>query len=85
MSFQNDRHEKLYNRLKNDAIKRGFAHEELATPYLDRLSKQTKSPRIMKMISLAYHLGQMRGVKMCDELFHTKISLRGMEGKKSED
>ncbi|PTY93030.1 hypothetical protein [Heyndrickxia sporothermodurans] len=82
MAFQNERHEKLYNRLKDDAIKRGFTPEEVSTPYLDKLSKQTKSGRIMKMISLAYHLGQMRGVKMCDELFHTEITLRdGIEEK----
>lgn len=84
MTFQNKRHEKLYNRIREDAIKKGFTDEETSTPYLDRLSKQTKSPRIMRMISLAYRLGEMRGVKMCDELFHTKISLRELEGEKHE-
>lgn len=58
-----------YNRTLNDAKRRpqNFTDDELATPYLDRLSKQTKSPRIMRMITLAYYLGKLKGISEIDE------------------
>ena len=44
-----------------------FTDEELANPYLDKLSHQTKSSRIMIMITLAYHLGKLKGIREVDE------------------
>jgi hypothetical protein len=45
----------------------GFTDEELESPYLDKLSHQTKSKRTMRMIRLAYTLGELRGVAKIDE------------------
>lgn len=66
----NDEHlKKHYERTlrwaKEDRNK--FTDEELERPYLDRLSKQTKSRRIMRMIELAYTLGKLKGIKEVDE------------------
>jgi hypothetical protein len=44
-----------------------FTDEELEKPYLDKLSHQTKSYRILRMIHLAYELGRLRGIKEIDE------------------
>ena len=76
MKFINPRYEKIYNRIKEDFIRTGFTEEELSHPYLDKLSKQTKSTRIMRMIRLAYYLGWLRGIRYCDEMLNTKIELR---------
>ncbi len=64
--------ERHYNRVLKDAkdAKRdryNFTDEELANPYLDKLSHQTKSSRIMRMITLAYHLGKLKGIREVDE------------------
>lgn len=55
-----------YEKVLEDAKKRGYLDEELKSPYLDRLSHQTKSPRIMRMVSLAYYLGWLRGIESAD-------------------
>jgi hypothetical protein len=55
-----------YESVLEDAKKRGYSDEELESPYLDKLSHQTKSPRIMRMISLAYYLGWLRGIASAD-------------------
>ncbi|HEY5583492.1 MAG TPA: hypothetical protein VIK78_03265 [Ruminiclostridium sp.] len=44
-----------------------FTDEELDTPYLNKLSKQTKSYRIMRMVTLAYELGKLKGILEIDE------------------
>ena len=44
-----------------------FTDEELEKPYLDKLSHQTKSNRIMRMITLAYYLGKLKGIQEIDE------------------
>lgn len=44
-----------------------FTDEELETPYLNKLSKKTKSKRIMRMIVLAYYLGKLKGIQEVDE------------------
>jgi len=44
-----------------------FSDDELANPYLDKLSHQTKSSRIMRMVTLAYHLGKLKGIREVDE------------------
>lgn len=44
-----------------------FTDKELEHPYLDALSHQTKSARIMRMITLAYYLGKMKGISEVDE------------------
>ena len=52
-------------RAKNDPY--GFTNEELESHYLDKLSKQTRSSRIMRMITLAYTLGQLRAISEADD------------------
>ena len=44
-----------------------FTDEELSNSYLDKLSHQTKSSRIMRMITLAYYLGKLKGIQEIDE------------------
>ena len=44
-----------------------FTDEELEHPYLDKLSHQTKSSRIMRMVTLAYYLGKLKGIQEIDE------------------
>lgn len=65
-----------YERIVQDAKRHGFTDEELERPYLDKLSHQTKSGRIMRMISLAYYLGKLKGVSEVDEGL-TPVTLRG--------
>lgn len=55
-----------YERTLETAKKSGFTDSELESPYLDKLSHQTKSPRIMRMLSLAYCLGCLRGIESAD-------------------
>ena len=50
--------------------KDNFTDEELSTPYLDKLSHKTKSPRIIRMIILAYTLGRMRAIQDIDDGFN---------------
>lgn len=76
MRFNEQKYREMYERIKQDALREGYSEKELEKPYLDQLSKQTKSQRIMKMIRLAYWLGWLRGIKYCDEM-HTPISVRG--------
>lgn len=68
-----DVYKKHYERILCGAKHRGFTDEELESPYLDKLSHQTESPRIMRMIQLAYALGKLKGVVECDE-GHTTIT-----------
>lgn len=67
--WNDERLQKHYERIKryakNDHWK--FTDEELESPYLDKLSHQTKSLRIMRMVTLAYHLGELRGIRSVDE------------------
>ena len=58
-----------YERVLKDAKRDryNFTDEELSNPYLDKLSHQTKSSRIMRMITLTYHLGKLKGVREVDE------------------
>ena len=44
-----------------------FTDDELSNPYLDKLSNQTRSSRIMRMITLAYYLGKLKGIQEVDE------------------
>jgi len=71
----NFKYERILNRVKEYATKDGYTEEELEYPYLDKLSHQTKSPKIMRMVKLAYYLGWMRGIKYYDEMLNTKITL----------
>lgn len=65
---------KHYIRVENDAKWRGFTEDELRSPYLDKLSHQTKSKRIYRMIELAYYLGKLKGIDEADEGF-TPVTL----------
>lgn len=58
-----------YERVLKDAKRDryNFTDEELERPYLDKLSHQTKSSRIMRMVTLAYYLGKLKGVREVDE------------------
>lgn len=65
-----------YERVYTDALSRyGFSEDELSSPYLDKLSHQTKSYRILRMITLEYYLGKLKGVSEVDEGL-TPITLR---------
>ena len=64
-----------YDRTKEDAKRHGFTDEELQNPYLDKLSHQTKSKRIYRMVELAYWLGKLKGISEIDEGF-TPITFR---------
>lgn len=79
MKHWNDvRLKRQYEWVKEDAKRAdGFADDELASHYLDKLSHQTKSRRIMRMIRLAYTLGWLRGIAYVDE-GKTPIALRGV-------
>lgn len=67
--------EKHFNRIKQDAVKDGFIEEELSHIYLDKISKQTKSARIMRLIRWAYWLGKLRGIDSVDQ-GKTPITIR---------
>ncbi len=67
MRWNDKRLEKHFNRIINHALEKGFTEEELKYPYLDGLSRQTKSQRIMRMITLAYYLGELKGIREIDE------------------
>lgn len=58
-------YERELEHIKED--KYNFTDEELECLYLDKLSHQTKSMRIMRMVTLAYHLGKLKGIKEVDE------------------
>lgn len=74
--FNSAKHEKFFNRLREEALKEGYTEEELDNISLSYLYKKTKSSRILRYITLAYILGRMSGVASCDELFHGVISLQ---------
>jgi len=63
-----------YERIYEDAKGCGYSDDELENSYFVKLTHQTKSHRIMRMIALAYYLGKMKGFSDCDE-GHTPISL----------
>ncbi len=65
--WNKEQHKRRYERILEEAKKRGFTDEELESPYLNKLSHQTGSTRIMRMITLAYYLGELRGVRAVDE------------------
>lgn len=70
----NCRHcELAYKRVKEWAEKSKF---DITHPYIDFLSKRTKSLRIYEMIREAYTLGMARGILMVDS-GHNKITLSG--------
>jgi hypothetical protein len=72
------RFQRLFDWIKKDALRHGFTEEELLVINLSNpVFKTTKSPRIWRFIRLAYHLGQLDGIRYCDEMINTKITLRG--------
>jgi hypothetical protein len=73
-----ERFQRLFDWQKKDAIRHGFTEEELSIIYLNNPAfKVTKSKRIWRLITLAYYLGQFNGIRYCDEMLNTKITLRG--------
>jgi len=88
----NDKYlEKMYNRVKAWALKDytgeknyNFTEEELAHPNLSSKNFNTKSPRIWRMITLAFILGQMSGIRRADE-GKTPIMLSGLESSETKE
>jgi hypothetical protein len=75
MRFLNVKFEKMYNRIKEDAIRHGFSEEELIITNLSNPVFKTKSDKIWNYISLAYWLGRLDGIRYCDEMLNSKITL----------
>lgn len=75
MRWNNEKNKRMYERIKKEATERGIDECRLEFPYLDKLSKDTKSARIMGMINESYYLGMLRGIKYVDEM-QTPIILR---------
>lgn len=67
--WNDEKIQKHYNRILKSAKedRYNFTDEDLVSPYLDKLSHQTKSSRIMRMITLAYYLGKLKGIREIDE------------------
>lgn len=65
----NDKHlEKMFSRIKEEAIKGGIPEDHLKNLYLNDLNKKTKSPRILSLIKEAYYRGFLKGIKYVDEM-----------------
>jgi hypothetical protein len=60
-----EKYERYIKRIKRYAHK--FTEEEMKSTYLDGFGKMTNSPRIMRLVTLAYYRGMMRGVGMVKE------------------
>lgn len=60
---------KRFFKIKNDLQKEPYKYKdyEMESYYLDYLSHQTKSNRIMRMITLAYYLGRLREIAFLDD------------------
>lgn len=67
--------ERRYNKTLEEAKERGFTDEDLENHYLTKLAHQTKSMRIMRIITLAYYLGKLSSISEIDEGF-TPVTLR---------
>ena len=79
--WNNERLKRRYERIIWDAKQNNpysFTDEELKYPWLNSNIFKTKSARIWRMITLAFTLGQMAGVKRVDEGM-TPISLEPLE------
>lgn len=78
MIWYNKHLESRFNRIKEEALKRGHTEEDLQVLFLNKLNKKTKSVRIRKMIELAYYLGQLRAIKDVNEGY-TPITIDPLE------
>lgn len=78
MKFNLERNERTYRHVEKLAIDKGFTREEIEEPYLSKLSHQTKSKRILRMISLAYYLGWLRGIR-CVDNGYTEVTISTIE------
>lgn len=75
-----------YLRILEDAKeKENFSDEELESPYLDKLSHQTKSPRITRMIVLAYTLGRLRMLQEIDDGYTPITSCEDLKEEKNDE
>ena len=81
-----ERFQRMYDRERADYMKRyDFTEEETSVVNLSNpLFKTTKSHRIWRLITLAFCLGHLYGIRYCDEMINTKIVLHGTEGTKNE-
>lgn len=60
-------YKRIAQRAKNNNI-------DISHPYIDKISKETKSSRILSLIERAYYLGIARGILTVDS-GHNKIVL----------
>ncbi len=75
-----ERFQRLFDWTKEKAICQDIAEEELSVINLSNPAfKVTKSRRIWRLITLAYYLGQLNGIRYCDEMLNTKISISPLE------
>ena len=67
MNWNDSTNEFAYNNTVQHAKEKGFSEDELKLPYMLELRKSTKSKRISRMISHAYYLGMLRGIRDADD------------------
>ena len=61
--------ESAYWWVMNDAITaENYSKATLYPENLSNMNLKTRSPRIYRMIKLAYYLGQLRGIRIADEM-----------------
>jgi hypothetical protein len=59
--------EEEYRKIQLEALNKGYKESELADLKMENLLLQTNSPRIVKMVSLAYTLGRLRELEELDD------------------
>ena len=63
-----EKYDRYIKRIKRDAMESKFGYkfteEEMNSNYFDGFDKMTTSVKTMRMITLAYYRGMMRGVDM---------------------
>lgn len=58
-------HDKILNELKKSSFK--YTDEEYKSYFLDYISHQTKSLRVMRLVTLAWYLGRLRQICALDD------------------
>jgi hypothetical protein len=75
-----ERFQRLFNWVKERAVLNGCTEKELSVINLSNpVFKNTKSSRIWGFITLAYYLGQLDGIRYCDEMVNTKFLIDPLE------
>lgn len=68
MNWGDPRNERLHDRVRTMAHEDGFSPTDTETHYIDKISRQTKSRKALRLIRLAYYLGWMRGIAYVDQM-----------------